>query len=246
MDDSRPTRAPLPAAILLDLDDTLLNFSSGADACWEAACARFAGELGSTSPHQLVAAIHRYRDWYWGDPERHRQGRLDLAAARRAIVAGALSQLGFDLPLVAEGVAAAYIAARDAGLCLFPDAVETLARLREAGVRLALVTNGRAEDQRAKIERFALAPWFQFVLIEGEFGIGKPDERVYRHALQQLGVPARAAWMVGDNLEWDVAGPQRVGMTGIWHDVAGAGLPSGSAVRPDRVIRRISELLEPG
>jgi FMN phosphatase YigB (HAD superfamily) len=48
--------------------------------------------------------------------------------------------------------------------------------------------------------------------------------------------------MVGDNLEWDVAGAQAVGIRGIWLDASGEGVPEG-AVRPDAVVRSIAELL---
>jgi putative hydrolase of the HAD superfamily len=126
---------------------------------------------------------------------------------------------------------------------LFPDAVEVLGTLRAFPVTLALITNGEKGEQRAKIERFALAPYFSTILVEGEFGAGKPDERVYRHTLEQLGIAPHEAWMVGDNLEWDVLGPQRVGVRGIWRDSHGTGLPSASPVRPDRIIRSLHELL---
>src|SRR5204862_6898448 len=129
---------------------------------------------------------------------------------RREIVAAALLNIGIDDTPLAANIADAFSVARDTAICLFPDAVPTLERLRDLGVRLALITNGRSEDQRAKIERFALAPWFEFILIEGEFGCGKPDVRVYQHALTQLRLPPGEVWMVGDNLEWDVAAPQRL------------------------------------
>src|ERR1044072_2138384 len=58
------------------------------------------------------------------------------------------------------------------------------------GVRLALVTNGAADTQRAKVERFMLAHRFEHVQIEGEHGFGKPDERAYLHAMEALGVTA--------------------------------------------------------
>jgi putative hydrolase of the HAD superfamily len=166
-----------------------------------------------------------------------------MTRARREIVAAALQRLGIDDELLAEQIAGAFTAARDAAICLFPDAFPTLEGLRDLGVRLGLITNGRGEDQRAKIERFALAPWFEFVVIEGEFGCGKPDARVYQHALAQLGLPPGEVWMVGDNLEWDVAAPQRLGIAGIWHDVRGDGLPADTSIRPDRIIRSIRELV---
>ena len=84
---------------------------------------------------------------------------------------------------------------------------------------LALVTNGDAREQRGKIERHALAPFFDAILIEGEMGVGKPEAVVYRRALDALGVSAGPnVWMVGDHLEWDVAGSQRAGLQGAWID----------------------------
>ena len=80
------------------------------------------------------------------------------------------------------------------------------------------------------------------IVIEGEFGAGKPDAAVYRHALDALGARAADTCMVGDHLDFDVAGAQRLGLQGIWIDRAGAGLPSGCVVRPDRIIRALTEL----
>ena len=106
-----------------------------------------------------------------------------------------------------------------------PDAIETVRWLRESGRRLALLTNGAAAAQRRKIARFEIADLFDAILVEGELGFGKPDERVYQRALSALDVKPADAWMVGDNLEWDVAAPQKLGMSGVWIDARGRGLP---------------------
>ena len=49
--------------------------------------------------------------------------------------------------------------------------------------------------------------------------------------------------MVGDDVERDVAGPQKVGMRGVWIDRAGKGLPPGCVIAPDRIIGSLAELL---
>jgi putative hydrolase of the HAD superfamily len=49
--------------------------------------------------------------------------------------------------------------------------------------------------------------------------------------------------MVGDNLEWEVAAPQRLGISSIWFDTAGKGLPGDTHIRPDRIVASLSELL---
>ena len=83
---------------------------------------------------------------------------------------------------------------------------------------------------------------FDAILVEGELGFGKPDERVYRRALSALGVEPADAWMVGDNLELDVGAPQKLGMSGVWIDARGRGLPGDSAVKPDYIVRSLADL----
>ena len=123
-----------------------------------------------------------------------------------------------------------------------PDAIETVRWLRESGRRLALLTNGAAAAQRRKIARFEIADLFDAILVEGELGFGKPDQRVYQRALNALGVKPAETWMVGDNLDFDVAAPQRLGLSGVWIDLRGQGLPGGSAVKPDYIVRSLVEL----
>ena len=230
-------------ALLVDLDDTLLDYSGGVDECWTAACETIARPAGIDTA-VLVEAVRKARRWFWDDAERHRRERVDMPGAWRKIAAHGLERLGAPNPVLAAAVAQDFAARRWAAMRLFPQVPEVLGRLRRDGVPMALVTNGDKSQQREKIERYDLGRYFDVILIEGEFGAGKPEEIVYRHVLERLGVPAREAWMVGDNLEWDVAAPQRLGLTGVWIDRAGTGPAAGSAVRPDRVIREFREIVE--
>jgi putative hydrolase of the HAD superfamily len=235
----------LPKAVLLDLDDTILNDTGGIERCWRDACFGCAQELSGIDPGALYQAIQRTREWFWTDPERHRRGRLDLDAAAREVVALSLGEWEAVNSTVAATIAERYRFQREAGLQPFPDAVDTVRWLRDRGCRLALVTNGSGATQRGKITRFGLSELFDSILIEGELGVGKPDPRIYTQALRELGVTAADSWMVGDNLEWDVAQPQRMGLLGIWVDARGAGLPEANGVRPDRILRALSELRQP-
>lgn len=235
----------LPSAFLLDLDDTILDDSGGVIACWREACLTHRALMNGLDPQAVFEAVERMRAWYWSDAERHRAGRLDMRSARREIVRLALAEIGVDDLALAQQIGTTYHELRDRAIAPFGDAVATVRWLRSRGCRLALLTNGGTEGQRIKIERFGLAPLFDVILVEGEVGYGKPDPRIYTRALFELAVPAAEAWMVGDNLEWDVAAPQRQGMTGIWVDVRGRGLPAGHPVRPDRIITRLADLMTP-
>ena len=231
-------------ALLVDLDDTLLDYSGGVDECWSAACATVTAPAGVDAA-ALIDAVRMARRWFWDDPGRHRRERVDMLGAWRKIVAHGLEQMGAPNAPLAAAVAEDFAARRWAAMRLFPGVAEALGRLRDGGVAMALVTNGDTSQQRLKIERYDLARYFDAILIEGEFGAGKPEEIVYRHVLERLGVSAREAWMVGDHIEWDVAAPQRLGLRGVWVDREGTGLSAGSTVRPDRVIREFPEILAP-
>ena len=231
-----------PRAILLDLDDTILDDSSNVESAWREACEGAAKEIRGLDTDALLAAIFRIRDWFWSDPERHRIGRADLRAASRRIVQDALASLGFDAPELARAIAEAYRDFRDAAIRPIPGAIETLQHLRRRDIRLGLVTNGSSAAQRAKIERFGLAPFFDHILIEGEFGVGKPEKEVYLAAMAALGSTPAYTWMVGDNLEWEVGAPGRLGMYTVWVDRNGQGLPPSATAQPHRIVRCVAEV----
>ena len=233
----------LPRALLLDLDDTILDAYGNPDAVWIRLCGEFADRIGAATPEQLQAAIAESRECFWADEQRSRRGRLDLPEARRQVVRGAFERLRLPLPPCATELADRFSAVREEEVKPFPGAIETLRRLRATDVRLGLLSNGQAGNQRRKIERFGLGAFLDHIQIEEEFGVGKPDERAFRHALEALSVGPTEAWMVGDNLEHDIGGAQRVGIYGVWVDARGEGPPEGSSVHPDRVIGAFSELL---
>ena len=229
-------------ALLCDLDDTLLDYSGGQATCWAESCAAVAGPAGLELP-ALIRTVEEVGRWFWSDPDRQRRERTDMLGAWTKIAAAALERCGAGGDGLASRMAADFADRRRAVMCLYPDALITLERLRARGVPLALVTNGDRRMQREKLERFGLARYFDVIVIEGEFGAGKPDARVFRHALATLDAAPAVSWMVGDHLEWDVAGAQAVGVRAAWLDRPGRGLPPASLARPDRIIRGLPELL---
>ncbi len=236
----------LPRAMLIDMDDTILSAYGRPDIAWNKVAAEFAGEFAPLSPQQVATAILDSARKFWAAAEA--EWRLKLAEARHVVVrAGfaALADAGHRaLPTdLAIRLADRFTAYRDEEMFVFPGAHDAIDALKAHGVKLALVTNGAADTQRAKVERFALTHRFDHIQIEGEHGFGKPDERAYRHAMQALGVTAAETWMIGDNLEWEIEVPQRLGIYAIWMDAHGDGLPAGTSIKPDRIIRSLTELL---
>ena len=229
-----------PDAILFDLDDTILNDERSVEPAWRKVCADVAAQVSDLNQVELYETISRRGTWFWSDPERHRIGRTNPLEASYGIIHQSLQMLGHDLPSLARSAAQSYREMRSAGAQLFAGALDTLIGLDRLGLRLGIITNGNGPAQRAKIDRFGLAKLFHHVLIEGEFGCGKPDPRVYWTSMNALGRPSNT-WMVGDNLEWEVAAPQQLGLTAIWVDRWPR--PSFGHLDPAKLIRSVTEVL---
>jgi HAD superfamily hydrolase (TIGR01549 family) len=154
-----------------------------------------------------------------------------------------LAAAGHPVPprAIGDALADAYNALHDEELSLFPDAHETLDRLKELGVKLALITNGATEPQRAKVIRFALEHRFDHIQIEGEHGFGKPEERAYNHVMVSLGVRPHETWVVGDKSRMGDRGAATArhicDLARRLRHRPTCRLPD----RPDRIIRRLFE-----
>jgi putative hydrolase of the HAD superfamily len=236
----------LPRAMLIDMDDTILSAYARPEIAWNIVATEFARELAPLPAAQVAAAIVESGRRFWATAEP--AWRLKLTEARQEVVRGgftALAAAGHGaLPVdLVRQLADRFNAYREEQMFVFPGAHDAIDAFKDHGVKLALITNGAADTQRAKIERFALAHRFDHIQIEGEHGFGKPEDKAYLHAMETLGVTASDTWMIGDNLEWEVEAPQRLGIYAIWIDVHGEGLPAGSTIRPDRIIRSLTELL---
>ena len=237
-----PMMMDLPKALIIDLDDTILDSDGNADDIWHQVCQEFASRFGSVSAKDLHAAVMDAREWLWGDLERARRARLDLPQARRDLLTRALTRLAILDAAVVDEMSDRYSYLRDEKLKPFPGAVDALRRLRDTGARMALLTNGSSESQRGKIDKYGLEEFFDHIQIEGEFGVGKPDELAFRNALDALGVGPEDAWMIGDNLDFDIHAAQQLGIYAVWMDAQDNGLPDETTVRPDRIINSLSDL----
>jgi putative hydrolase of the HAD superfamily len=103
----------------------------------------------------------------------------------------------------------------------FADAAATLAALRRAGLRLAVVSN--ADGRAASVlEAAGLAADLDAVLDSHLEGVEKPNAEIFRRALARVGAPAERAVFVGDIVSIDIAGARNAGMRPILIDPARA------------------------
>lgn len=127
---------------------------------------------------------------------------------------------------------------------LFAEAAATLTTLRNAGVKLALLTNKEARFAEFVLRVHGLDAAFDARVCGDTLATRKPDGAVVAHALKQLGVARRRTLLVGDS-ETDVQ-TARNGGVAVWAVSYGYNQerPIEDA-RPDRVIDTLGELLRP-
>jgi len=175
--------------------------------------------------------------------EQLERGGSDLRTVRQNLLSSAFDFLGIKDTSLVQEMTDSYMSLKSVIVQPYPGAKDTLRRLKQGGIRLAMTTNGPASEQKAKIDRADLGHFFESIVIEGEFGVAKPDPRVFHHTLDQLDVKPSDAWLVGVILTNDMGGAQAVGTYGVLVDRRGRGLPDDSTVTPDRTIGSIVELV---
>ncbi|MBE6798888.1 MAG: HAD family hydrolase [Ruminococcaceae bacterium] len=93
----------------------------------------------------------------------------------------------------------------------FPFTVPTLEQLKSRGYKLALITNGRSELQRRKIEMLGFEKYFDEIYVGGEHEKQKPSTEPFLYIAEKLGVDPNEMVYVGDNPENDVEASRKAG-----------------------------------
>ena len=250
-------------SILFDLDDTLVVERAAADAAFLATCARVheKHDIDPEALHQTVryqarelwrasATITYCRtigisSWeglwarFLGSDSNLKRLRAWAPTYRRETWFRALIDYGISDLSFAEQLSDIFMSERRARHTRFSDVEDNLTNLRQI-YQLALVTNGAPDLQREKIQGTNLARFFDAILISGEVGIGKPDCRLFKLALEALAASRSETVMIGDSLNRDILGAQRAGLKGIWMNRLGG--EADSPVVPDARITSLNQI----
>jgi HAD superfamily hydrolase (TIGR01549 family) len=107
------------------------------------------------------------------------------------------------------------------GIELAHGAKRLVHELKARGYRLGLVADGEVRDARKVLAQHGLDRLFDAIVISEAVGTHKPDPRMFRRALVELGLSEEGAArtvMVGNRLERDVKGARELGMIAVWID----------------------------
>ncbi|MEM2971256.1 MAG: HAD-IIIA family hydrolase [Candidatus Bathyarchaeia archaeon] len=95
-----------------------------------------------------------------------------------------------------------------------PYAHEVLQGLKEQRYKLAVIcdTEASKEEVKAIMEKAGIFKYFDMVVVSSEVGVTKPDEKIFRVALDKLGLQSSEVVMVGNRISRDILGGNQLGM----------------------------------
>jgi len=223
---------------IFDLDDTLFAHRN-------AVRDGIAAHIG---PHPQGPALQDH----WDELEEHHYhryltGELTYLGQRHARARDFMRPLGveFETDAAAEDWFETYLVEYRRAWTLYDDALPCLDALDAAGVRIGMITNGIVPFQMAKLDALGLTPRIEVFVASGEFGVAKPDPRIFEHARAKFDIRSGDACYVGDRLHTDAIGASEAGMLGVWLDRGAAATAAeldharGAGVR---VIHSLDEL----
>jgi putative hydrolase of the HAD superfamily len=213
-------REGIPSAVLLDALGTLVELETPWPHLERELAARGVVVDSEAARTAMLAEMAYYRAHH--DEAGDWAGLKDL---RRRCAAVVQESLGTSLPLVdVEDALLAAVRFR-----AYPEVPAVLERLRAGGARLAVVSNWDVSLHDV-LERTALRPLVDTVVISAELGAAKPDPAIFREALERLGARPSEAMHVGDSVEHDVAGARAAGLEAVLVARNGAEAPDGVRV----------------
>ena len=180
----------------------------------------------------------------WGEfPEEHagfpEMNRMAPAYRKEAWTRG-LKRFGIEDEAFGRELAERFPAERLNHPFIYEETIDVLDRLK-GNYQLVLVTNGSPDLQNIKLDISSeLLPYFDHVIISGDFGKGKPDSAIFDFALDKAEIRSHEGIMVGDNLMTDILGASRAGIKTVWVNRENK---IAADVIPDFEIRHLGELL---
>jgi 2-haloacid dehalogenase len=225
--DDSMTNGPLPGirACVFDAYGTLFDYASAAATCRDALGDKLAPLTTLWRDKQLQYTWLRSLQGSHADFWRVTGDALDYA----------LETLEIDDAALRERLMRLFLT-----LAAFPEVPQTLERLKAAGLKTAILSNGSPAMLRPLVEAAGIGHLLDAVLSVEEVGVYKTHSAVYQLAVDRMGVPAHAISFQSSNA-WDAYAASAFGMRVVWCNRYGQArerLPGS----PDREIRSLAEL----
>lgn len=225
------------SAIFFDLDDTLHDhLKPFANALHE--CVLNLPE--SASDLTLYKEFRRMSDLLWEEYSSEKLGLEELRAQR---IMFALESFGVRLSFIEALQFQEQYEKELSSLTLFPEVPTLLPRLKAAGFKLGIITNGPVGHQYNKIRTLGLLEYVdeEMIFISDAVGSAKPDPQIFHYVSEKASLPPEDLLYIGDTWANDIDAPIKAGWQAIWFNHRMR--KSETSVQPLAEINQLSSIL---
>lgn len=193
--------------LLLDLDDTILDFKKAE----HVAVRKTLADFGLEPTDGVCSRYSRINQLHWEALERKELTREQVLVGRFAVL---FEEYGVDVDPVS--CARSYENSLAIGHYFLPGAKEAVESLSKK-YKLYLVSNGTAKVQWPRLESAGIEQYFAGIFISQEIGVNKPAVEYFERCFARIpGFDKTRALMVGDSLSSDILGGQNAGIATCW------------------------------
>ena len=212
-------------ACVFDAYGTLFDYASAAARCGDVLGNRMAELNALWRQKQLQYSWLRALQGRHADFWQVTGDALDFAMATLGLTGSGLRERLMNLYLTLDA---------------FPEVPETLQRLKTAGLKTAVLSNGTTDMLQSAIANAGIGHLLDIVLSVEEVGVYKPHASVYQLAVGRLGVQREAISFQSSN-SWDAYAASAFGLRVVWCNRYGQ-QPERLPGKPDREIRSLADL----
>src|SRR5690625_253608 len=249
---------------MFDLDDTLLWDHKSVSEAFKATC-KTVEESHNIDPYLLEERVRHHAeqlyptyDTYdfvsnigigtfegmWGEfkdeGDNFKLLRETVPDFRKQAWLHGLQDVEIEDEALAEELAELFPEERKKHIYLYEETIDVLRQLK-GKYKLLMLTNGSPDLQHMKLSYSPeLAPFFDHIVISGEFGKGKPSVDIFKYALSLLEVEKSETIMIGDNPKTDILGALQVGIDSIWINHHNRKLED---ITPTYEVKRLKEIM---
>jgi 2-haloacid dehalogenase len=213
-------------ACVFDAYGTLFDFASAA-----AGCADVLGEKTGA-----LTAMWRDKQLQYTWLRTLQGAHADFWTVTRDALEYALDALDIRDLALADRLMSLYL-----NLKAFPEVPETLRRLKSAGLKIAMLSNGTPQMLEAVVSNAGLGELFDDVISVEAVGVFKTHPKVYQLAVERLGVAPQEIAFQSSNA-WDAYAASAFGMRVVWCNRYGQ-RPERLPGKPDRQVRTLADLI---
>lgn len=181
----------------------------------------------SLSIETLIAIRDRVAEEHKGRGLTHEAIRLEAFKQTLQIIKSPDADLAAHLNTL-------YLKHRFEDIQLFDDVLPALNAL-QGDYMMGLLSNGNTYPEHCGLEGY-----FQFVVFAQDYGIQKPDPRLFEIAIEQAGCTKRQLLHIGDSFQNDIVGAKRAGVKSVW--LNRQGMNNEAEQQPDFEISSLREL----